>query len=71
MAQRILAVLLIVTVLCGCESEDKGTPPPPAKPLTQDQINAMPPEARAAMESAQRQGNATAEQLGKEKASGQ
>jgi hypothetical protein len=65
---RNLGILLVVALAMatGCSSGgDTGTAPPPAKPLTQAEIDAMPPQARAAMEAAQKRGEEMARNQGK------
>ena len=57
MKLSLLAVAGLGLTLVGCSGEDKGEAPPPQKPMTQAEIDAMPPEARKAMESAMKQGN--------------
>jgi hypothetical protein len=51
--------------LAGCaDSGDRGAPPPKAKAMTEAEKQAMPPEARAAMESAMKQGQRNAQTRG-------
>lgn len=54
--KNLLLVLAALLVVAGCGDSDRGELPPPAKEMTQEEINAMPPQARAAMESAQKAG---------------
>ena len=56
MKLSLLAVAVLGLTLVGCSGEDKGEAPPPQKQMTQAQIDAMPPQARAAMEAAQKRG---------------
>jgi len=61
-----LVMLLGVVILCaGCTGGgDAGEAPPPRKAMTQAEIDAMPPQARAAMEAAQKRGAQTQETRG-------
>ena len=62
---KVAAFLLVVGIaLVGCEQQDAGAPPPPTKPMTQAELDAMPPQARAAMENAKKQGEAMAKSRG-------
>lgn len=56
MKQSLLVVAILGLTLVGCSGEDKGEAPPPQKPMTQAEIDAMPPQARASMEAAQKRG---------------
>ncbi len=58
MKSSLLAVAILGLTLVGCSGEDKGEAPPPTKQMTQAEIDAMPPQARAAMENAKKQGEA-------------
>ncbi len=58
MKHGLLILALMGLTLVGCSGEDKGEAPPPQKPMTQAEIDAMPPQARAAMENAKKQGEA-------------
>lgn len=59
-----IATLIVGFALVGCEKQDAGELPPPPKPMTQAELDAMPPQARAAMENAQKQGAAMSQSRG-------
>lgn len=59
-----LAILVVGFALVGCEKQDAGELPPPTKPMTQAELDAMPPQARAAMENAQKRGAEMAQNRG-------
>ena len=61
---KLSIMLLIGLVAVGCTGSDAGELPPAAKPMTQAEIDAMPPQARAAMENAQQQGQKNTENRG-------
>lgn len=50
--KNLIVLGCIVLVSVGCSGSDTGQLPPPQKPMTQAQIDAMPPEARASMQNA-------------------
>lgn len=56
MKYGLLVMALLGLSLVGCSGEDKGEAPPPQKEMTQAEIDAMPPQARAAMEAAKKRG---------------
>ncbi|MBS1707283.1 MAG: hypothetical protein JSS65_01030 [Armatimonadetes bacterium] len=59
-----IAVITVASgLLAGCAGEDKGTPPPAEKPLTQEQLNEMPPAARQNAENAAKAGDAQAKRM--------
>jgi len=58
-------LLLLGSVIVGCNpGGDAGELPPARKPMTKADIDAMPPQARAAMESAQKNGSKTMQTRG-------
>ena len=50
---------------CGNGSDDGAPIPTAAKPPTQQQLDAMPPEARQAAQNAQREGDFQSQQMAK------
>ncbi len=61
----ILSILALAVAGCSGGAGDQGAPPPPPKPMSQAEIDAMPPEARAAMEAAKQRGAEMARTQGK------
>jgi len=49
-------------LLAGC-AEDKGTPPPDRKPVSEEQIKQMPPEAQQAAQNAARAGDVQSKRM--------
>jgi hypothetical protein len=50
--KNLIVLGCIVLVAAGCSGADPGQLPPPHKQMTQAEIDAMPPQARASMQSA-------------------
>ncbi|AIE84823.1 hypothetical protein [Fimbriimonas ginsengisoli] len=58
-----LLIAIASGLSAGCNSSDSGTVPPPTAPLTQDQLDKMPPEARAAAQNASKAGDAQSQRM--------
>lgn len=64
--KKLGVLVFLAMAIGGCSGgSDPGEMPPPRKPMTQAEIDAMPPQARAAMEAAQKRGEETMRTQGK------
>lgn len=62
--KQLILFIGVAVVSVGCSGGDPGQAPPPHKAMTQAEIDAMPPEARASMQSAMGQSESMVQQNG-------